>query len=86
MPPSSAAKRRSIARTSRRARRGNWPAYAVAELLDVEGHALSKLYEARTSSPAPLDPSAEGSGDMPANRWGIVQNVDTATLINAITT
>lgn len=58
----------------------------LLELLEVEGAILSKLYEARTSSPAPLDPSAEGSGDRPANRWGIVQNVDTATLINAITT
>jgi predicted transcriptional regulator of viral defense system len=58
----------------------------LLEMLEVEGAILSKLYEARTSSPAPLDPSAEGSSDKPANRWSIVQNVDTATLINAITT
>jgi predicted transcriptional regulator of viral defense system len=58
----------------------------LLEMLDVEGFALSKLVEACTSSPALLDPSAEGVGDKPSNRWGIVQNVDTATLINAITT
>jgi predicted transcriptional regulator of viral defense system len=58
----------------------------LLEMLDVEGPALAKLHKARTSSSARLDPSVEGSGDSAANRWGIVQNVDTATLLNAITT
>jgi predicted transcriptional regulator of viral defense system len=58
----------------------------LLEMLEVEGDILSKLYEICTSSPARLDPSAEGSSEKISNRWGIVQNVDTATLINAITT
>jgi predicted transcriptional regulator of viral defense system len=58
----------------------------LLEMLEVDGPILQKLYEACTSSAARLDPSAKSSDDKSANRWGIVQNVNTATLINAITT
>jgi predicted transcriptional regulator of viral defense system len=58
----------------------------LLEILEVEGPILTKLYEARTSSPARLDPSAEGGSVGSSNRWGIVQNIDTDTLLNAINT
>lgn len=56
----------------------------LLEILEVEGPILTKLYEARTSSSARLDPSVEGSRAGISNRWDLVQNVDTATLLNAI--
>lgn len=58
----------------------------LLELLELEGPIVSRLFEALTSSSARLDPSAEGCDDKPANRWGVVQNVDTVTLMNALTT
>ena len=58
----------------------------LLEILGVVGPALAKLHESSTSAPVRLDPSVEGSSEGVANRWGIIQNVETATLINAITT